>query len=524
MKTKHILNGILVALLLIITVSSCAYDEAVVDDLSVNRAFAPTDLKAIVRKQINVELNWDVRKDASSYVIEFSANDPNFSTIYKTVDVDAKDLPIVVTLEGETVYSIRVKAISAKGLADSKWAIITATTSTEQIMLPNIAGDIQAVEAILRWTPDSEVTKIVLNPGDITHVITPQEKADGVATVTGLIGETNYNATLLNNDRIRGSASFITGIDVGDNTLVLPTDDIFQMIANAAPGSILLLEQGDYTAQTGTISLDKSITIQGLRADFKPKLKVSFTVASGAANISLINLDLEGSGPTLDQTNDVVKYLEAGNYGNLLISGCKIHNYRKSLVYGDVELSRVNSVTIENTVVTDAWCNGSDFIDFRKTNLGSLTIKTSTFNNVASSTTTGSRDFIRIDETGTTGTGLTTTVLLEKNTLHNVSNSASKRIFYVRYVSNTITATKNIFSGTLAIYTNQAKTSVPTLSNNNYFNAPSFLDSSISNNKIDTSSNYTSLDPSFANAATGNFKITNQTLMDNQIGDPRWRL
>ena len=81
--------------------------------------------------------------------------------------------------------------------------------------------------------------------------------------------------------------------------MVLPTDDLFQMIADAAPGDILLLEQGDYTSQTGTITLDKSITIQGLRRDFKPLLKVSFSIVTGAADVSLIDLDLTGDIPQI---------------------------------------------------------------------------------------------------------------------------------------------------------------------------------------------------------------------------------
>ena len=66
------------------------------------------------------------------------------------------------------------------------------------------------------------------------------------------IRDRGYTAKLFNNAKVRGSAAFTTGIDVGDNTLVLPTDDLFQMIANAQSGDILLFEQGDYTLQTGT--------------------------------------------------------------------------------------------------------------------------------------------------------------------------------------------------------------------------------------------------------------------------------
>ena len=163
-------------------------------------------------------------------------------------------------------------------------------------MLPSEPGDIGATQAILRWPANSNVTHFIVQPGDIRHDITSQEKIDGVATITGLTGETDYTAILYNNTKVRGSATFTTGIDVGDNTLVLPTDDLFQMIADAAPGDILLLEQGDYTAQTGTITLDKSITIQGLRTDFKPLLKVSFSIVTGADEVNLIDLDLTGDG------------------------------------------------------------------------------------------------------------------------------------------------------------------------------------------------------------------------------------
>jgi len=29
--------------------------------------------------------------------------------------------------------------------------------------------------------------------------------------------------------------------------------------------------------------------------------------------------------------------------------------------------------------------------------------------------------------------------------------------------------------------------------------------------------------PGFTDAANGNFKVSNQTIIDNEIGDPRWR-
>lgn len=516
MKTKYILKRLLFTLFLSITIYSCdGYDEDVIGELAVDRAFAPVGLTAKVRNQTTVELNWTVRDNVDHYVVEFSADDPNFSTVYKSVEVAPTELPILLALEGETVYSIRVKAISSIGLEDSKWAIGIATTLTEQLMLPPETGDIRALEATFRWVPNSNVTQIVVNPGNITHIITPEEKIDGIATVTGLISETNYTAMLLNNAKTRGTASFTTGIDVGDNTLVLPTDDLFQMIADAASGDILLLEGGDYTAQTGTINLNKSITIQGLRNYNKPLLKVNFQIISGAAVVNLIDLDIVGDDGT--NLSDFVRYTEVGNYGSLLISGCNVHDFARSFIAGSVTGAIVQSVTVENCIVTNVLTNGGDFIDFRNSDALNITVKTSTFNNCAPG-----RDFFRIDAAGTSNnTGLTVNVLLENCTLYGVSNTAD-RILYIRFIANAITVRNNLFAATDAYYSNQSGTNPTTVFlNNNYFNAPGFFDST----KLlyDKSGTHTALDPGFVNASTGNFKITNQTLLDNNIGDPRWR-
>lgn len=514
MKTKYILKGLLATIILSLTFSSCGYDEALIEELAVDREFAPVALTARVRNQTTVELNWTVDENINHYVVEFSADDPDFNNIFKTVNVTGSELPIQVALEGETLYSIRVKAVSGRGLEDSKWSLIQAQTLTEQIMLPSEPGDIGATQATLRWVANSNVTHLMLQPGDIRHDITTQEKMDGVATVTGLTGETDYTAILYNNTKVRGSANFTTGIDVGDNTLVLPTDDLFQMIADAAPGDILLLEQGDYTSQSGSITLDKSITIQGLRTDFKPLLKVSFSIVNGAADVNLIDLNLTGDTPNM--LIDVVRYTGAGNYNSLVVRGCNIHDYDRSFIAGNVTDAIVQSVSVENCIVTNVLTNGGDFIDFRNSDALNVSVITSTFNNCAPA-----RDFFRLDDAGTsTQTGITANVLLDQCTIYACSNTAD-RILYVRFQLNKITVTNNLFAETTAYYSNQSRTDPnPTFDKNNYFNAPAFY---ATNTVYDATTTYTTEDPGFVDAASGNFKITNQTLLDNQVGDPRWR-
>ncbi|MEL1239782.1 DUF5123 domain-containing protein [Flavobacterium flavipallidum] len=510
---KFIIKIVLASLFVTGTLISCTgYNEDVIDMLEVNRAFAPIQLTATIRTQTTVELNWTPRDNVDHYVVEFSADDPNFTSIVKTVNVDASELPIKIPMEGETVYSIRVKAI-VNGLEDSNWTTITATTLTEQIFTGIIDGDILGTQATLRWIPNSNVTQIKLSPGDITHVITAQEKMDGMATITGLSGETAYTATLYNGTKVRGVQTFTTGVDVGDATLVKPTDDLLQKIADATSGAVLVLEPGDYTAQTATITLAKSITLRGLRSFNKPLLKLNFLLTAGTVNVSLIDLDLSG-GSTM---TDLVRYNEASNnYGTLLYSGCNIHDFTRSLVAANIA-AKITSFTVENSIVKNVnTAAGGDFIDFRLSYVGDIMVKNNTFNNCSPE-----RDFVRVDAT-TNFTG-NINVTLENNTMYKVSNSSTttyRRIFYTRFSTHTLVSKNNIFDSTNALYANQSTTSTPTFTNNNYTNTANLITVAASPIKYDASG--TSLDPGFTNAATGDFTISNQTLKDRLVGDSRW--
>ena len=59
------------------------------------------------------------------------------------------------------------------------------------------------------------------------------------------------------------------------------------------------------------------------------------------------------------------------------------------------------------------------------------------------------------------------------------------------------------------------------MANNNYFNAPNFTASTTAN-AINDKGVYTLLDPGFKDADKGDFTVSNETVKDNRIGDPRW--
>ncbi|WP_163393826.1 DUF5123 domain-containing protein [Flavobacterium limi] len=530
MKKRNIFKGIIAASMLVVIAGSCeSHTEDIITELNTNRELSPTNVKATVRNRTSVELIWDTNESDDHYVVQFSANDTDFGTVFKELNVTADQLPVTVVLEGETLYSIRVKAISNRGKEDSKWSETSAQTLDEQIFLVAQAGDVLGKEATLRWVPNSTATRIVLTPADetkptVTHTITAQEKTAGIAVVTGLSSLTSYTADIFNNTSRRGSQAIKTGIDLSDGTEVSPTDDLATIIANAAARDILILKPGDYTSQVSTIVLNKPITIRGLRSFDKPKLKLSFSLAPFATgvtgDINLIDLDLTGSPASAGNKVDVIRYSVSGNYSKLLVSGCTIHDYERTLVGAGTGINaNIPSIIVENSVVTNVGTAGTgSFVDFRAAFADEIKFKESTFNNCVPGAA-----FIRSDNATVFG-AVTTDVIIENCTLYGVTNTIATsglQILYVRFADNAAIVRNSIFAATVARYANQSTTKNPTFTNNNYFNAAT-LNQAAPIEPFKSDPEGTALDPQFVNAATGDFTIKNQALIDRKVGDPRW--
>jgi hypothetical protein len=487
--------------------------DPVVQELNTSRVFSPVGLEVRVRNQTTVELNWSARKEVDYYVVEFS-EDEQFSSIYRSVQVTAADLPLQEVLQGETLYSIRVKGVK-NGVADSKWTTTSVTTGAEQIFLTSVDGDIQATEATLRWPEGSEVTHLVINPGGTERPISDEEKVSGIAVISGLTGETVYTVLLKNDAKTRGTKSFTTLIDVGDALRVYPEDDLSVVIANAAAGDVLVLYPGDYTAFSGTIVIDKNISIRGLYPYDKPKVHVSFELTDGVQDVRVQDLEMVGDGSILNAFNFTTSGTE---YGALVVENCLIHDYTRALFGGTGMASTIQTLSINNSFVYDIVSDGGDFIDFRVGYVANLNITNSTFSNCAPA-----RDFVRLDNSAGTFPGRVSTVKIENCTLYGVANVNNRRILYVRFADNSLTVRNTIIVATEGTYTNQASTSQPVCSKNNYFNAPGFHTAGyVANVKIDESGNFTTLDPGFVNPAGRDFTVTNQTILDGGIGDPRW--
>ncbi|TNF43464.1 MAG: DUF4957 domain-containing protein, partial [Bacteroidetes bacterium] len=500
--------------------------DPIVEQLQFERVFSPLNLTVRIRNKTTAEITWSQKDDAESYVVEFSEDSLQFSSIVKTLNVAPNEIPISVPLDGQTLYSVRVKGVSSAGMEDSKWTAAAFRTEAENIFYPVNPSDVGATSTTLKWPAGSEVTHFIIDPGNVNRPVKPEEIAAGIATITGLTGETTYNVKLMKETKQRGETSFTTLLDIGDAIAVYPEDDLNAAVAAAEPGDVLVLFPGNYLVYTGSVVINKSISIKGFYPHNKPVVHVGFVLEDGVKEVEIRDLEMDGKYFNSEtNADDMLSYVFQHNttgveYGSLTVSGCNIYDYKKSIFSGASGIvSTIASISMDNCVVTNVLTDAADCIDFRGGYVASLSLTNSTFSNCAPA-----RDFIRLDDTSGTYPGLVSNVLIDHCTLYKVSNVDSRRILYVRFVENTLKVTNTIIAETMGYYTNQSRSAQPECSNNNYFNAPGFMPdgSAVSGAKFDISGNFTQLDPGFVNAANGDFTVTNQTIIDNNVGDPRW--
>lgn len=531
MKNKHITLAIIIGLFSMIFVSCEDNIPAVIDQLKFDRVFTPLNFQVRIRNMTTAELSWDERGDAQAYVVQFSEDSLVFDNIIRTDTITPAQNPFSATFDGNTRYSARLKGIS-DSISESHWAMVTFKTDPENIFETLADNDLHALSVTLRWPAGSAVTNFVINPGDINRPITDQEKAAGAATITGLSDQTHYSVTLYNGTKVRGNIEFTTLVDIGNATAVYPTDTLSKVIAAAKDGDVLALYPGEYNASAGNITIDKSISIKAVFPYDPPVLHNQFVITNGAADVELNSVILNGAytdstgvDQTLDEPIQYSSDLVNATLNSLIIKGCTVDTYNKSFISASSGVFETDSILIDNCQVSNVYNSGGDFLDFRKSYVAHLTVTNSTFNYCA---TLNTRDFIRMDgdskgNTYDDGTNLPI-IVLSHCTLNDVMNSTSstKRLFYVRWSQNQITSEYNSFSDMgSSVYSNQSATSQPTCNYNNYFNADGYItvDGTV---LIDNSTTYTNVDPGYADPANGDFTISNQTLIDNLVGDPRW--
>lgn len=143
MKRFKILPAVLMVILTS-TFSACEEFGFPVDE-SFKRLFSPVTFASENITATSADLTLSKVPGADTYVIEFSEDSLQFTTIVRTVTLKADTLSYatgstsvylirVGDLKGATRYSARLKALSSTNeMPESKWDLITFATRSEQI-------------------------------------------------------------------------------------------------------------------------------------------------------------------------------------------------------------------------------------------------------------------------------------------------------------------------------------------------------------------------------------------------------
>ena len=508
------LTGVFLCVISMISIA-CEDDiDPVIQELNTSRVFAPVGLEARVRNQVNIELSWTADPSVDQYIIEFFQDSLVFSgDPVSTATVD--EIPAQGTItytesfSGETVYSARIKAVE-EGLAESKWATVAVKTDPEQIFLALPGENVQDTYATVLWAAGSEVTHLLVSPGNTLVQISDSQRAAGSATIDGLAGATDYTVTLYNGTKRRGTVTFSTLKEA----TVTANDDLAAAISAAADGATLIVAAGTY--DIGGTEITKSITIEGQKWYDMPVVTGQFTCASSVSSITLRYLDVRGE-------NNYGQFFNASaaecNLGALTIEGCEISGYDNNIIYSNSG-GTYGDITIMDSYIHDIPGGGGDGFDFRGGVVGSLTVS----NTVIAK---GIRSLLRMQ--------VPADVVFTSCTFYQAciaDNSNNRGFFRMSGAGNSLEVSQCLFVETGlegtggAIYGNWSRLGdidpavTTSYSDNFYYNAIGLFEGEYTDpGSVDASE----ADPGIADPANGDFTITNQTMIDEEVGPARWR-
>ena len=506
-----------VGLVMALLVGGCEDDiDPIVEKLDLDRVLMPLNLEAKVQNKTELKLSWALASDAIKYVVELHADSLEFTHLMNTYEITEGGNLVVKGLEGESLYSVRVKAVG-EDKKDSRWAELTFKTDAENIMSKVADADIEANATTVHWTAGLAVTHLTYkkdgDSGDATKVeLDEAAKTAGAYKLTGLTGETNYVVKIYNNAKQRGTTTFKTLVDIGNATPVQEGDDLKAILDAAEDGDVFAIFPGTY--ELGSYALTKSISLKGVYPADKPVIKGRFTYSVNVNSLVLNNVIMDGNDATVD---NVVEFLATVTVGTIDMENCVIRNYAKHLIYNsDKVKANVTSITFTGCVVDNVRGDGGDGIDYRGGSLGTLLFKNTTFSNsfrsfirmqVACNMTFANCTFYKVcclDNKDNTGLFRTSTGTLTVESC--------------LFVETGVETPVNVSSGNWCKNTGNMK-ATESYSNNYYYSCHNLwvgLYTSAPQGVAESG------DPGFADAAKGDFKVSNEILRDKSVGDPRW--
>lgn len=533
MNKKIFLKSMLAGMVAL-SFAACSEPDDEVTSINYKRNFSPVNLEARVVNQTQIRMIWSVVEGATSYNIEVYNDSMQFAGTPKTTfSVTNDQLPYTITgLEGEEWYSIRVQAITEGNDArTSKWAAVAVETGREQIFKDVLEEDLTCTSVTLRWPAGERADYITVTPGNIRHNLTDNEIAAGAATIDGLTDDTEYKAVMTYRTKTRGTVTFTTPLDLGGAIKVEADQSLTEAIANAADGDVLALMPGtfaiaageDAAYNNGSLKITKSITLRSAKSSDRAIIKGRITLENGASlDLNQVIIDA-----TETDGGQIFNFTAEGEFDHLNIQDCEIigASGQKGFCYVNVAAA-INNITINNCLIRDIECNGGDLFDSRKGYIKSFTLTNSTLWKCATS-----RDIFRYDDASGSFPGVEApNFTVDHCTFVDCGNgNANYRFFYLRFAGNKITFTNNLVTGfnNKRGFANQASTDqAPTLSGNYYWNTLNLVSPAEGNTEkiswFDEEGQNHVEDPGFADAANGDFTVSNEEIKYRGAGDPRW--
>lgn len=334
-------------------------------DPSADGLFRPLTFEENNLTATAVEIAYTQVSNATHYVFEFSKDSLLFNDIVRRDTILRDTLTVFADntssmkvefhtwftkLDGETKYSVRMKAISKTSGKESGYSSFFFQTPGEQLFTDAVP---ELSQVKLSWTPGEEVDRIQLLAknqtgsayGDpVDYVVTADEAQAGEKLITDLQMGTAYMAYIYKGEKRRGNISFRTSGLLNSETVEVGTDmdggdlqNRLQELVDAGKSTVSLV------FSTGNYHIDKlkvpagiqNLALVGTNGPVGTDINVLPVVelkqvemqgqdANGLGTVtylSMENLNLTGTGEALF-------YMKEGSASTINFSGCYVNNYQ----------------------------------------------------------------------------------------------------------------------------------------------------------------------------------------------------
>lgn len=266
MKLHKLISTLFCSLILL---ASCEDYDFKTDD-SYNKLFRTPKVTIEDLDATYIDLSWSKVPSADYYILELSKDELEFTTELQTFGADKSIKTSAYKIEnllGATQYSVRIKAVSDKGIPESEYAAVTFKTKAEQIL--NEVSAITGTNAVISWNPAATFDRILITTGTgdnptvvVDRAPTTEELAAGQIKLTDLTPATNYTVSVTLNGLPKGQRNFSTTENFPEGYTVVNYEagnDINELLAAQSGDVVLVIPHSTEITFTETVIIPENI-------------------------------------------------------------------------------------------------------------------------------------------------------------------------------------------------------------------------------------------------------------------------